>query len=59
MRKWLYGCDTVEKMCEKLVVEQLMNGEIRIWGDTHLGWERKPTTGSAAGALADDYLQAR
>ena len=54
MKKWFDGCDTVEKVCEKLVVEQLMNilpGEIRIW----VG-ERKPTTGSAAGALADDYL---
>ena len=47
----------MEKVCEKLVVEQLMNvlpREIRIWVA-----ERKPTTGSAAGALADDYLPAR
>ena len=32
------------------MVEQLMNV---------LPGERKPTTGSATGALADDYLQAR
>ena len=57
VKKWLDVCDTVKKVCEKLVVEQLMNvlpGEICIWVV-----ERKPTTGSVPGALADDYVQAR
>ena len=55
--KWMGGCDTVEKIAEKVVVEQLLNSmpsDLRIWLS-----ERKPETAAEAGRLADDYLLAR
>ena len=56
-RKWMAGCDTVDAVLEKLVVEQLASmlpTDLRIWVV-----ERKPANGVEAGRLADDYAQAR
>ena len=56
-RKWTAECDTVEAITEKLLVEQLLStmpADLRIW----LG-EKKPSTCSEAGKLADDYVLAR
>ena len=56
-RKWMAGCDTVDAVLEKLVVEQLastMPTDLRIWVA-----ERKPANRAEAGRLADDYAQAR
>ena len=57
IRKWMSGCENVEAVFEKLLVEQLLNAmpsDLRVW----VG-ERKPETGKEAGKLADDYIQAR
>ena len=57
LRKWMEGCDTVEAVCEKILVEQMLNAmpvELKIW----VG-ERKPTSGEEAARLADNYVQAR
>lgn len=57
LRKWMAGCDDIEAVFEKLLVEQLLNSmpsDLRVW----VG-ERKPMTGKEAGRLADDYIQAR
>ncbi len=46
------GCETVEAVMEKVLVEQLleaMPAELRIWVA-----ERKPTSGREAAVLADD-----
>ena len=56
-RKWTADCDTVEAITEKLLIEQLLSTmptDLRIW----LG-EKKPSTCSEAGKLADDYVLAR
>lgn len=56
-RKWTADCDTVEALTEKLLIEQLLNTmptDLRIWLV-----EKKPTTSSEAGKLADDYVSAR
>ena len=55
--KWMAECKTVADVREKIVIEQLLNtmpGDLKIWVA-----ERKPATSAEAGALADDYLQAR
>jgi len=47
----------VDEMCKLVAIEQLLNTlprDIQIWV-----WERKTTSCSEAGHLADDYLQAR
>ena len=56
-RKWTKGCDTMEKLAERMIMEQLLNtmpSSVRIWVS-----ERKPKTSQEAGQLADDYQQAR
>ena len=56
-KKWLRQYDTVEKVVEAVVQEQLLNTlpqYLRVWVR-----ERKPTTSLEAGQLADDYVQAR
>ena len=56
-KKWIAGSKDIEEVCEKVVVEQLLNtmpSDLRIWIR-----ERKPATGAEAGNLADNYLQAR
>ena len=55
--RWLKGCDSVDAVCEKTLVDQLLNAmpaELKVW----VG-ERKPTTGEEEASLADDYVQAR
>ena len=55
-KKWTRYCSTVEVIREA-VIDQFINTlpeNIRVWIN-----ERKPTTTSEAGQLADDYLQAR
>ena len=57
LHKWMKGCGCVEDVLERVLVEQLLStmpGDLRVWVS-----ERKPTTGSDVGKLADDYLQAR
>ena len=57
VKKWMTGCETVEAVLEKMVVEQLINtmsGELKVWVS-----ERKPKTDNKAGELADDYMRAR
>ena len=57
LRRWFEGCDSIDAVCEKVLVEQLLNAmpaELKVW----VG-ERKPTTGEEAARLADDYVQAR
>ena len=56
-KKWLRQYDTIEKIVEAVVQEQLLNAlpqYLRVWVR-----ERKPTTSLEAGQLADDYVQAR
>ncbi len=56
-KKWMAGCDTLEEVLDKLVVEQLldtMGSDLKIWLS-----EKKPKSGNEAGSLADDYVQAR
>ena len=55
--KWLKECGTVQEVVDAVVKEQLLRAlpdEVRVWVS-----ERKPTTSTAAGRLAEDYLQAR
>ena len=50
-RKWTKGCDTMEKLAERMIMEQLLNtmpSSVRIWVS-----ERKPKTSQEAGQLAD------
>ena len=56
-QKWMKGCTAPEQFVDLIAMEQLLNTlppDIRIWVS-----ERKPKTCTAAGQLADDYLQAR
>ena len=56
-RKWIANCDSVEKITEKLLIEQLLDimpTDLRIW----LG-EKNPSSSREAGKLADDYVLAR
>ena len=51
------GCETLEEVLDKLVVEQLLDtlgADLKIWLS-----EKKPKCGNEAGSLADDYVQAR
>ena len=55
--KWMQGCNSVEDMKDRIVMEQLINtmpSQVRVWVK-----ERKPKTSKEAGELADDYVQAR
>ena len=57
LKKWLANCNTMEVVCKKLVIEQLLNYmpvDLRAWVK-----EWKPVTGKAAGQLADDYVLTR
>ena len=57
MDKWMQGCDNMEAVKDKLVMEQLIKtlpSYVRIWVK-----ERKPKTSKEAGECADDYFQAR
>ena len=56
-KKWLAGCDSMDEVVDMLVVEQIldtMGSDLKIWVS-----EKKPKSGSEAGGLADDYIQAR
>ena len=56
-KKWLSECDSVQKMLERVVLEQFLDtlpGDLRIWL-----CERKPTTVEQASSMADDYRSAR
>ena len=56
MDKWMQGCDNMEAVKDKLVMEQLIEtlpSYVRIWVK-----ERKPKTSKEAGEYADDYFQA-
>ena len=56
-KKWLAGCDSMDEVVDKLVVEQIldtMGSDLKIWVS-----EKKPKSGSEARGLADDYIQAR
>ena len=56
-RKWLKQCNTLDKLKDAIVLEQLVNTlpmDVQVWVR-----ERKPKTSEEAGQLADDYLQAR
>ena len=56
-KKWMAGCETLEEVLDKLVVEQLLDtlgAYLKIWLS-----EKKPKCGNEAGSLADDYVQAR
>ena len=56
-KKWMAGCETLEEVLDKLVVEQLLDtlgADLKIWLS-----EKKPKCGNEAGSLADDYVQAR
>ena len=55
--KWTKECDTVAKLRDAMVMEQILNSlpkEVKVWLK-----ERKPTTSHEAAQLADDYLLAR
>ena len=55
--KWMQGCNTMEEIKDRVVMEQRINtlpGQVRVWVK-----ERKPTSSREAGQLADDYIQAR
>ena len=57
--KWLKKCDTLDKLKDAIVLEQLVNTlhtDVQVWVR-----ERKPKTSQEAGQLADDsdYVQAR
>ena len=55
--KWLKECGTVQEVVDAVVKEQLLRAlpdEVCVWVS-----ERNPTTSTAAGRLAEDYLQAR
>ena len=55
--KWLKKCDTLDKLKDAIVCEQLINTlptDVQVWVR-----ERKPKTSQEAGQLADDYVQAR
>ena len=57
MDKWMQGCDNMEAVKDKLVMEQLIEillSCVRIWVKEH-----KPKTSKEAGEYADDYFQAR
>ena len=56
-RKWLKNCDSVEKVLDIMVMEQLLNTlapDVRLWVR-----ERKPKSSDEASQLAHDYMQAR
>ena len=55
--KWLKQCNTLDKLKDAIVLEQLVNTlllNVQVWVR-----ERKPKTSEEAGQLADDYLQVR
>ena len=55
--KWMQECKNADEQKDLIVREQLINSlpdDVRIWVK-----ERKPKTSEEAGALADDYVQAR
>ena len=55
--KWLWGCKTIEKVVEKIVVEQFIEGlppALKISLE-----EKKLTSGAEAGLAADTYVGAR
>ena len=57
MDKWMQGCDNVEAVKDKLVMEQLIEtlpSYVHIWVKEH-----KPKTSKEAGEYANDYFQAR
>ena len=57
LHKWMKGCADINDVLERVLVEQLLSTipeALRVWVA-----ERKPITGSNAGELADNYLQAR
>ena len=56
-RRWTKECSSVDELLDLLVHEQLINSlpeDVRLWVR-----ERKPKTSTEAGALAEDFLQAR
>ena len=56
-QKWMAGCKTVEEVSEKMIIEQFLNtmpSDFWIWIK-----ERKPKSGTEAGQVAGNYLQAR
>lgn len=56
-KKWTKDCDTVEKIRDRIVLEQFVNtlpSNVKVWVQEH-----KPETSEVAAKLADDYLQAR
>ena len=53
LEKWMKTCDTLEKVKEKIVIEQVlktMPQDLRIWLQ-----DRKPTSEDQTGQLSDDY----
>lgn len=54
VKKCMVGCDTVEAVLEKMVVEQLISTittDLKVCVS-----ERKPRTGGEAGELVDHYI---
>ena len=52
-QKWTAGCKTVEEVSEKMQLLNTMPSDLSIWIN-----ERKPKSGTEAGQLVDNYLQA-
>ena len=55
--KWMKTCDTLEKVKEKIVIEQVLETtprDLMIWVQ-----DRKPTSEDQAGKLSDDYAHSR
>ena len=57
LEKWMKTCDTLEKVKEKIVIEQVlktMPQDLRMWLQ-----DRKPTSEDQTGQLSDDYAHSR